>query len=141
MQEISFCALSRHSSYGMFHFIIADNLLRREHMLAGSLSKRMVKLSRRLHKAMDGTPHVDAIAGKLDSIEKSMDDAQASIAATAAERFNAKRVGETAAASSEADSVKKAANEASSLADKKASDAKAAVSEAKKNSPKAVKKS
>ena len=105
-------------------------------MLAGSLSKRMVKLSRRLHKAMDGTPHVDAIAGKLDSIEKSMDDAQASIAATAAERFNAKRVGETAAASSEADSVKKAANEASSLADKKASDAKAAVSEAKKNSPK-----
>tara|TARA_R110000822_G_scaffold109903_1_gene239894 strand:- start:632 stop:1009 length:378 start_codon:yes stop_codon:yes gene_type:complete len=125
----------------MFHFIIADNLLRREHMLAGSLSKRMVKLSRRLHKAMDGTPHVDAIAGKLDSIEKSMDDAQASIAATAAERFNAKRVGETAAASSEADSVKKAANEASSLADKKASDAKAAVSEAKKNSPKAIKKS
>ena len=109
-------------------------------MLAGSLAKRMVKLSRRLHKAMDGSPHVDAIAGKLDSIEKSVDDVQASIAARSTEKFNIKRVGETAAAANVANAKKSAASKASALADEEAADAATEVSEAKKKAPKKPKK-
>jgi hypothetical protein len=103
-------------------------------MQAGSLTKRMVKLSRRLHKSMDGSSHIEAIAGKLDSIEKSLDDALAGVAARADEKAKAKAVGETKKVAAKANDEAKAAtakadaaNETASLADKAMSAAKKAV--------------
>lgn len=44
-------------------------------MQVGSLKKRLMKASRKLHRSMDNTAHATAIAGYVERVEKSIDDA------------------------------------------------------------------